>query len=197
MGLRISWFSCRTIGCVDRWGAVEFVPCASLSAAEGWEAGTGPTMIGRITDAGIAGIDDTEEDVIVGPAGVVPVVICDVKIEREELGCADEGSAGPGDVIEMVCCEGSTLTVGSDADSCVGWGAASFLNTKGVDVRGGGSGVPFGSPRTLRLKGGSSVAVDLPFRPPTLASLPPAAALVAARASCSSNIRSLSASTVQ
>jgi len=83
VGLRISWFSCRTIGCVDRCGAAEFAPCASLGAAEGWEAGTGPTMIGRVTDAGITGIDDTEEDVVVGPAGVMSVVICgDVKFER-------------------------------------------------------------------------------------------------------------------
>jgi hypothetical protein len=38
----------------------EFVPCASPDDAEGWEAGTGPTMIGRITDAGMGGIDDAE-----------------------------------------------------------------------------------------------------------------------------------------
>lgn len=77
-------------------------------------------MIGRITDAGIAGIDDTEEDVVVGPVGVVSVVICDVKIEREVFGCVDEESAGPGDAIEVVCCEGSTLTVSPDANSCAG-----------------------------------------------------------------------------
>jgi hypothetical protein len=71
-----------------------------------------------MTDAGIGGIDDTEEDVV-GSIGVAPVVICgDVEIEREEVVCADEASAGPGDAIEVVCCEGSTLIVGSDADSC-------------------------------------------------------------------------------
>jgi len=97
----------------------EFVPCASLDTDEGWEAGTGPTMIGRMTDAGIEGIDDTEEDVVVGSVSVVPVVICgEVEIEREEVVCADEASVGPGDASEVVCCEGSTLTVGSDADSC-------------------------------------------------------------------------------
>jgi hypothetical protein len=75
-------------------------------------------MIGRITDAGIGGIDDTEDDALMGSADVAPVVICaDVKIEREE---ADEESAGPGDAIEVVCCEGSTLTVGPDANSCAG-----------------------------------------------------------------------------
>ena len=74
----------------------EFVPCASLGTAEGWEAGTGPTRIGRTTDAGIGGIDDTDEDVVVGSVSVTPVVICgDVGIEKEEVGCADEASADP------------------------------------------------------------------------------------------------------
>jgi len=176
------------------------VPCASLDAAEGWAAGTGPTTMGRMTDAGMGGIDDAEGEVVECSAGEVTPVICDdVDVEGEDVSCVDIESVGPGGragAIEAVCCESkeaSTFTVGPDADS----GAVSFLNTKGDDVRGGGSGVPFGSPRTLRLKGGSSAAADLPFLPPTLESLPPAAALVAARASCSSNIRSQSASTVQ
>jgi len=151
-------------------------------------------MMGRMTDAGMGGIDDAEGEVVECSAGEVTPVICgDVDVEGEDVSCADVESAG---AIEAVCCESkeaSTFTVSPDTDS----GAISFLNTKGIDVRGGGSGAPFGSPRTLRLKGGSSAAADLPFLPPTLESLPPAAALVAARASCSSNIRSQSASTVQ
>lgn len=90
----------------------------------------------------------------------------------------------------------SSLIDGSDAEPGISCGAASLLNINGVDVRGGGNG-PFGSPRTLRFRGGSSAAVVLPFLPPLLESLPPEAALVAARASCSSNMRSESASTAQ
>lgn len=90
----------------------------------------------------------------------------------------------------------SSLIDGPDAEPDISCGAASLLNTNGVDVRGGGNG-PFGSPRTLRFRGGSSAAVVLPFLPPVLESLPPEAALVAARASCSSNMRSQSASTAQ
>jgi hypothetical protein len=168
------------------------VPCASLDEAEGWEAGTGPTTIGRTTDAGMRGIDDAEGVVEDSSTCEVSLLACsDVEVADGRF--ADSGDRSS--AVEAVCCEAkmcSTLTVESDAG-----GAASFLNTKGVDVRGGGSGVPFGSPRTLRFKGGSSAPADLPFLPPTLESLPAVAALVAARASCSSNMRSHSASTVQ
>jgi len=64
----------------------EFVPCASLGDAEGWEAGTGPTMIGRITDAGMRGIDDAEG---AGSTCEVPPVACvDVEVKGLDVGCA-------------------------------------------------------------------------------------------------------------
>lgn len=67
----------------------EFVPCASLDDAEGWEAGTGPTMIGRITDAGMAGIDDTEGTAEDGSTCEVPLVACiDVEVKGVDVGCA-------------------------------------------------------------------------------------------------------------
>jgi hypothetical protein len=108
--LRISWFSCRTIGGVDKCGVAEFVPCASPDEAEGWEAGTGPTMMGRMTEAGIGGIEDVE-----GAAE-------DASAVEGDVGCTDVESVGPRDrdgTAEKVCCEvreGSTLTVSSDAD---------------------------------------------------------------------------------
>jgi hypothetical protein len=155
-------------------------------------------VIGRMTEAGMGGIDDTE-----GAAGIVSAT-CVVEIKWVCVDCADGESVSPehcGCTVEDICCEdkGSTLTVGPDAEPGTSCGAASLLNAKGADVRGGGSGVPLGSPRTLRFNGGSSalaVAV-LPFLLPTLESLPPPALLVAARASCSSNMPSQSASTVQ
>jgi hypothetical protein len=47
------------MGGVERCGVLEFAFWAALGvAAEGCEAGTGPTMIGRITEAGMGGMDD-------------------------------------------------------------------------------------------------------------------------------------------
>ena len=67
----------------------EFMPCASLDDAEGWEAGTGPTMIGRITDAGMAGIDDTEGTVEDGSTCEVLLVACvDVEVKGVDVGFA-------------------------------------------------------------------------------------------------------------
>jgi len=146
-----------------------------------------------MTEAGMRGIDDDEGTMEDASAGDVPFAafVGDIDRDRVDVGCADVEYAGQGNcAVVAVCCEvaeGSSLTVG----------AASFLNAKGADVSGGGSGVPFGSPRTLRFKGGSSATAVFPFLPPILESLPPPVALVAARASCSSNMRSQSASTVQ
>ncbi|SRR5216684_3876566 len=104
------------MGCVDRCGVAGFVPCASLADAEGWEAGTGPTMIGRITDAGIEGIDDAEGAVEDGSS----LVACgEVEVEGVDVGCASlAGSGDRSGPVEAVCCEAtcSTLIVESDAD---------------------------------------------------------------------------------
>ena len=150
-------------------------------------------MMGRITEAGMGGINDPE----VGSAGGIALAICDVKVDVAGADCANVEFAVP---FDRDVCAGkgvSPLIDGPDAEPGITCGAGSLLNTNGVDVRGGGNGAPFGSPRTLRFRGGSSTADDLPFLPPLLESLPPEAALVAARASCSSNMRSESASTAQ
>jgi hypothetical protein len=71
-------------------------------------------MVGRITEAGIDGIDDTEAEVVEGSVDEVLLVICGgVEVDREEAGCTDVMSMGPRDCVE----EGSTLTVGVDAVS--------------------------------------------------------------------------------
>jgi len=117
--LRISWFSWRTIGGVDRCGITEFVPCASVDEAEGREAGTGPTTIGRITDAGMGGIDDAEGAAEDGSTREVSPVTCgDVEVCITLAGTG--GRNGP---VEAICCEAtrcSTLTVESDADADTG-----------------------------------------------------------------------------
>jgi len=65
-------------------------------------------MIGRTTDAGMRGIDDTEGEV------VESLLICgDVEVEGVDVGCTDAESADPGDAVE----EGSTFTDVPDADS--------------------------------------------------------------------------------
>jgi hypothetical protein len=116
----MSWFSCRTIGGVDKCDVAEFVPCASTDETEGWEAGTGPTMMGRMTEAGIGGIEDVEGAAEDASAVEVPLATCEVEVE--DVGCTDVESVGPRDcdgTAEKVCCEvreGSTLTVGSDAN---------------------------------------------------------------------------------
>ena len=70
-------------------------------------------------------IEDTEREVVEGSAGEVPpLVICGaVEVEDVDVSGAHAESVGPGDragAIEAVSCEveeGSTFTVGPDADS--------------------------------------------------------------------------------
>ena len=88
-----------------------------MDAADGWEAGTGPTIIGRTTDAGMGGIDDTEGEVVEGSRCESPLLICgDVEVEGVDVGCTDVESAGPGDRASAVE-EDSTFTDVPDADS--------------------------------------------------------------------------------
>jgi hypothetical protein len=92
------------------------VPCASLDEAAGWEAGTGPTKIGTITDAGMRGIDDAEDAAEDGSTSGVSLVACsDVEVEVKVVGCAPIG-AGSGDRSDAVK-SSSTLTVDSDAET--------------------------------------------------------------------------------
>jgi hypothetical protein len=71
-------------------------------------------MIGRTTDAGMRGIDDTEGEEVESSACEAPLLICgDVEVEGVDVGCTDAESAGPGDAVE----EGSTFTDVPDADS--------------------------------------------------------------------------------
>lgn len=66
--------------------------------AEGCEAGTGPTIIGRITEAGMGGIDDPEvvaEDD--GSAGRVALAASDVKDDVADVDCTNVEFAVPFD----------------------------------------------------------------------------------------------------
>ncbi len=78
---------------------LEFVFSAALGVAEGCEAGTGPMMIGRITEAGMRGIGDpevvAEDDGSAG--GVALAVWSDVKVDVADANCANVEFAVPFD----------------------------------------------------------------------------------------------------
>ena len=91
------------------------MPCASLDEAAGWEAGTGPTRIGTITDAGMRGIDDAEDAAEDGSTCGVSLAACsDVEV-KVDVSCAAIGACS-GDRSDAVkwC---STLIVDSGVET--------------------------------------------------------------------------------
>lgn len=157
---------------------------------EGCEGGTGPTMMGRQTDAGNAekGADaaldathaeDSDEGVDASAGAtcgdVAPGTGCTVEVS---LGAASSG------LIMGVVVKG--LASGAVVDGFVcGIEELEDLNDSGADVSGGGRVTPLMSPLTLRLSAGSrGTAFFLPFP-----SLPPMLDDAACDlASCSSKV---------
>jgi hypothetical protein len=165
---------------------------------EGCEGGTGPTMMGRQTDAGSA-----EKG-------------ADAEVDAAHAEASDEGTGGAGAADEDAACSaGGTVEVSLDSiegsvlmldvvENEVARGAVvnglvcttEELENFGIVVNGGGRGPPLMSPLTLRFSAGSKGAAFSFFLP--FPSLPPVLDAAACDlASCSSNICSCCSSTDQ
>lgn len=137
---------------------------------EGWEGGTGPTMMGRQTDAGSAEKGaDAEVDA--------------THAEGSNAGAAGgDATCGAGGTVEVSLgsTEGSVLTLGVDGKG-IARGAVvnglvcttEELENFCVDANGGGRSPPLMSPLTLRLSAGSrgtgfSFFLHFPSLPPVL-----------------------------
>lgn len=169
---------------------------------EGCEAGTGPTMMGRQTDAGnaekgadaaldVAHAEDSDEGVDASAGATcgdeAPGAGCTIEVSLDVV----KGS----DLIMGVVVKG--LARGTVVNGFVcGIEVLEDLNGSGVDVSGGGRVTPFMSPLTLRLSAGSRGAALSFFLP--FPSLPPVLDDAACDlASCSSKVCSYCSSTDQ